>query len=91
MTTLPCLPGIIPQIQVTLRCNQDCAYCFQQHRGSVISIPTVASILKKAILFNTGKSPFKESGTLPIYWHGGEPLLAGVDFLQAGRPSAIKL
>lgn len=82
MTTPPCLPGIIPQIQVTLRCNQRCTYCFQQHRGRVISINTVASIFEKAIRFNGHTRPFKETRTLPVYWHGGEPLLAGIDFFK---------
>jgi uncharacterized protein len=82
MSTVACLPPIVPQIQVTLRCNQACTYCFQQHQGRIISISTVETLLRKAIAFNTDKSPFQETATLPVYWHGGEPLLAGIEFFK---------
>lgn len=76
------IPGIIPQIQVTLNCNQDCTYCFQQHRGKIISLETVEKILLQTVRFNADRPPFSKDSVIEIYWHGGEPLLAGIDFFR---------
>jgi len=73
---------VVPQIQVTLACNFACSYCFQAHRSSETIDPKVAGlILAKCARYNrarwrTGRS---EVG---VYWHGGEPLLAGIEFYR---------
>lgn len=73
---------IIPQIQVTLDCNLDCSYCFQEHTGGIIDLSTVEIILQKTVSTNYKKQLFCNNNTIKVYWHGGEPLLAGVDFFR---------
>lgn len=78
--TLKDRPYIIPQIQVTLDCNFDCNYCFQERDKGIMDIATVDAILKKTVDFN------KKNHTLfdpfPVVWHGGEPLIAGKIFFE---------
>ncbi len=71
---------IVPQIQVTLNCNLDCTYCFQIHTGKTIALSTVEKILKKTVHYLPQGDNLKQ--TLQVYWHGGEPLLAGVEFFR---------
>jgi uncharacterized protein len=72
----------VPQIQVTLGCNFNCSYCFQDHSSrETIDPGTAALILSKCARYNssllrTGR------GTVEVCWHGGEPLLAGLDFFR---------
>ena len=73
---------VIPQIQVTLDCNLDCSYCFQKHPGGIIDLSTVEIILQKTVSTNYQKQLFCNNNTIKVYWHGGEPLLAGVDFFR---------
>jgi uncharacterized protein len=73
---------VIPQIQVTLNCNLDCSYCFQKHRGGIIDISTVEAILQKTVSNNRNKRLDFQNNVIQVYWHGGEPLLAGVEFFQ---------
>ncbi len=68
---------IAPQIQVTIDCNSDCSYCFQKHHGGIIDISTVEIILQKVVATN------RMENTITVTWHGGEPLLAGVDFYRS--------
>ena len=89
-------PEILPQVQVTLDCNCRCSYCFQTHPKGVISLSAVKSVLEKmAAVKSTGLFPEKKP--IPITWHGGEPLMAGLDFfrevlrLQAGFPEVLFL
>lgn len=79
MNMTPGFP-IIPQIQVTLNCNLACAYCFQNHAGKIIDLSTVEHILEKTVHFSTPDENLKK--TVQVYWHGGEPLLAGIDFFR---------
>ena len=71
---------VIPQIQVTLNCNLACTYCFQKHAGGIIDLDTVAAILRAVVAHNLTAAP--GCRTMPVYWHGGEPLLAGLDFFR---------
>jgi len=76
---------VVPQIQVTLDCNSACTYCFQHHSGQVIDLSTVACILEKTVAINLRRPlPFSppSSNALTVTWHGGEPLLAGLDFFR---------
>ncbi len=74
--TLP----VVPQIQVTRSCNCNCDYCFQKHSGGIIELSTVRSILHQVINHNLRVDP--KNRCIQFYWHGGEPLLAGVDFFH---------
>ncbi|MBM4284145.1 MAG: radical SAM protein [Deltaproteobacteria bacterium] len=72
---------VVPQIQVTRNCNLACGYCFQDHSGGIIGLSTVETILRRVIAHNLAVDPFNK--TIQVYWHGGEPLLAGLDFYRA--------
>ena len=72
---------MVPQIQVTRNCNLACGYCFQEHSGGIIGLSTVETILRRVIAHNLSVDPV--SKVIQIYWHGGEPLLAGLDFFRA--------
>lgn len=72
---------VVPQIQVTRNCNLACGYCFQEHAGGIINLATVETILQRVIAHNLRIDPLNK--VIQIYWHGGEPLLAGLDFFQA--------
>jgi uncharacterized protein len=83
----PCGPDweqplpVVPQIQVTRNCNLACGYCFQEHSGGIIGLSTVETILRRVIAHNLTVDPLNK--VIQIYWHGGEPLLAGIDFFRA--------
>ncbi|MFI5330114.1 MAG: radical SAM protein [Desulfobaccales bacterium] len=72
---------VVPQIQVTRNCNLACGYCFQEHSGGIIGLSTVETILRRVIAHNLAVDPLTK--VIQIYWHGGEPLLAGLDFFRA--------
>ncbi len=72
---------VVPQIQVTRNCNLACGYCFQEHSGGIIGLSTVETILRRVIAHNLTVDPLNK--VIQIYWHGGEPLLAGLDFFRA--------
>ena len=72
---------VVPQIQVTRNCNLACGYCFQEHAGGIIDLSTVETILRRVIAHNLSVDPLTK--VIQIYWHGGEPLLAGLDFFRA--------
>ena len=72
---------VVPQIQVTRNCNLACGYCFQEHSGGVIDLSTVETILRRVIAHNLTVDPLTK--VIQVYWHGGEPLLAGIDFFRA--------
>jgi uncharacterized protein len=72
---------VVPQIQVTRNCNLACGYCFQEHSGGIIDLATVETVLQGVIAHNLAVDPGNK--TIQIYWHGGEPLLAGMDFFRA--------
>ena len=77
------LAPVIPQIQVTLNCNFRCSYCFQDHGATgIIKAATAEAILRKSVEYN--RSVFRRGGQekVEVFWHGGEPLLAGVDFFR---------
>ncbi|MHC1712881.1 MAG: radical SAM protein [Solidesulfovibrio sp.] len=72
---------ISPQIQVTLNCNFQCGYCFQDHRSkAVMDVATAAAILEKCAEYNGSWVRGYGRGEVEVFWHGGEPLLAGMDF-----------
>ena len=72
--------SVIPQIQVTRNCNLACDYCFQEHAGTIIECDTVENILRCVIAHNL--SVDSDTNTIQVYWHGGEPLMAGAGFFK---------
>jgi uncharacterized protein len=76
------LAPVVPQIQVTLGCNFDCSYCFQDHcSNEIIDTETATLILAKCADYNSSLLR-SGRGTVEVHWHGGEPLLAGLDFFR---------
>ncbi len=76
------LSEIRPQIQVTLNCNLECAYCFQEHEGPVMRLETAKAIIDQIVqTYYLSPNP-KVDKPLEIYWHGGEPLIAGYKFFK---------
>jgi uncharacterized protein len=74
---------ISPQIQVTLNCNFQCGYCFQDHSSKeTMSVSTAETILKKCAAHNCSWVRGYGRGEVEVFWHGGEPLLAGMDFYR---------
>jgi uncharacterized protein len=65
-------------IKVTNDCNYKCRYCFLEK-----NIPTHKIISKEIILrlFDQIQNNIN-SEKIKILWHGGEPLLAGIDFFK---------
>lgn len=62
----------------TDHCNMNCLYCYHtphydSNQHKVMDIETLENIFKKTI-------PFFEH--VDILWHGGEPLLAGIEFYK---------
>lgn len=72
---------VVPQIQVTRNCNLACGYCFLEHSGGIIDLSTVETILRRVIAHNLSVDPLNK--LIQVYWHGGEPLLAGLEFFHA--------
>ena len=65
-------------IMPTDQCNMNCVYCYhtphyESVNGEIMSISTLDNILKKTI-------PHFEH--VDFLWHGGEPLIAGLDFYR---------
>ena len=75
-------PTIIPQIQVTLDCNSECSYCFQNHCSGIIDLSIVKTILQKTVSANNKRRSLPNNNVMTVTWHGGEPLLAGVEFFR---------
>ena len=65
--------------EVTTDCNLRCKYCFfdkQKRRKNRVSAPILKTIIREICKCNP------ENGEIMFYWHGGEPLLAGIDFYE---------
>lgn len=58
-------------------CNLSCAYCYYKNRqlgNCLMDDRILESVIKKLLLHNSGYAPF--------LWHGGEPLLCGIEFYE---------
>lgn len=73
---------ITPIIKVVgERCNLKCSYCYYNH---INQVPDKSRIMSKSILesfISQYLSIF--DGPIVFVWHGGEPMLAGLDFYRA--------
>lgn len=71
----------IPTIKVvSSNCNLRCIYCYyngiRKHKKTVLDSNTLTQILIKFLAEDT------EKPRVNFYWHGGEPLLAGISFYE---------
>ena len=68
---------------VGARCNLRCGYCYYLKKGDIYGTET-KSVMNDETLENCIKQHFSASSgdTVLFTWHGGEPLLAGIDFYE---------
>lgn len=72
-------------IKVTLDCNIQCGYCYVQRNreyestNRIMSKSTLDVLIKKIAEYIKHTSNIDE---FVMYWHGGEPLLAGTSFFE---------
>lgn len=70
---------ITPIIKVQSTCNLNCRYCYYlgprgMQKKERMSRSTLEHTIREVLLANKNRARF--------FWHGGEPLLAGIDFYQ---------
>ena len=68
---------ISPIIKVTEMCNFDCAFCrYANHKQNtgIINVDTVKKILRESAEINAETNP-----KVKVLFHGGEPLLWGIE------------
>jgi len=70
----------VPTIKVvSSACNLRCCYCYyhkeDQVKISKINLKTLENIINKTVFFVNGQK-------IKFVWHGGEPLLAGIDLFK---------
>lgn len=64
-------------VEVAASCNLACDYCFAQRSVSgIMPLPVVERIIRQLLISNGREVETK------FIWHGGEPLLAGIDFYR---------
>ena len=68
---------------VGARCNLRCSYCYYLKNSEIYS-SDLKSVMNDKTLENCIKQHFSASSgdTVLFTWHGGEPLLAGIDFYE---------
>ncbi|MFA0813691.1 dynobactin maturation radical SAM/SPASM protein DynA [Microbulbifer epialgicus] len=67
-------------IKPTHACNLACTYCYNEDdRTKRMSINTLESTIKNTCEYARAKN---ESGKVDFIWHGGEPMLVGLDFYK---------
>jgi len=65
--------------ELTTDCNLRCKYCFfakQERKRERVNAETLKTIVSKICECNP------DNQEIIFYWHGGEPLLAGIDFYE---------
>jgi uncharacterized protein len=69
-------------------CNLNCSYCYLPGRRNPerMSHAVLESVIRKSL----AASPRVISGSTTLVWHGGEPLLAGLDFYRAATELIYK-
>ena len=65
-------------VKVTHSCNLDCIYCYTNPKAEkgIMDFETLENMIIKFSVANNQNQPIK------FIWHGGEPLLAGLDFYK---------
>ena len=69
----------------TAACQASCAYCFGPNRGETMSV----KVADKALAFMERIAP--DEGNIHVTFHGGEPLLAGLEYYQYILPRLTEL
>lgn len=70
-----CEPNLDPIIMTTMACNMACDYCYVlEKKAGVMSQSLLERTLTEVLEHNDPGMPTN------IYWHGAEPLLAGIEF-----------
>lgn len=66
-------------IKTTYDCNLRCRYCYESDRqpSEKMNFSTLSSLISKI-----GKYAVRTQNAAEFIWHGGEPLLAGIDFYK---------
>lgn len=64
-------------IKTTRKCNLNCSYCKETEKNSSKSFD-----IKLATVFFSSLNKLKNCTRLEFIWHGGEPLLMGIDFFN---------
>lgn len=68
-------------IKPTHRCNLSCAYCYNEDaRGTIMEISVLRRVIEETFSF---VAALPGNPSIDFIWHGGEPLLAGLDFFRA--------
>lgn len=78
MTSLFMRPFTVMAKPVGSTCNMQCTYCYYRNvdkQPHLMSDRVLELFIKKYINETVGQ-------TVPFFWHGGEPTLAGLDFYQ---------
>jgi uncharacterized protein len=57
-------------------CNLRCEYCYQE------SVRTAIKVMPEKVLERITPDKVAFSGKIKFLWHGGEPMLAGIDFFK---------
>jgi uncharacterized protein len=69
--------SITPIIEPVTSCNLNCSYCFVGNKkNDKMKLSTLRKIITSIIIHNGNNCISK------FIWHGGEPLLAGIDFFK---------
>lgn len=66
-------------IKVTTACNMGCKYCYYRHNSIHSSKNKMDGEIAKRIIDNSLNKNDKHASFI---WHGGEPLLIGIDFFK---------
>lgn len=76
MISFPDDDGVVVILQVTNRCQLNCTYCEYPKTGPELPRDLVQRVITETLL----RVPPERS--LTYVWHGGEPLLLGVEFFR---------
>lgn len=75
-------------IKTTNYCCLNCDYCYMeshqcQQKNTVISLETITKLIKDYIsLISKNSNATYNDKIIKLTWHGGEPLLAGIEFFK---------
>ncbi|MDA8136056.1 MAG: radical SAM protein [Desulfobacteraceae bacterium] len=74
-------PAFTLMIEPMKGCNLTCRYCYSDNRGKdVLELKTLHAVFEKISAYLEQE----DCREIHILWHGGEPLLAGLDFFKKG-------
>ena len=68
-------------VKVTEKCNSNCYYCdvvYKKNTGGSMSIPLLEMVFKRINEY----LELRREENIVFIWHGGEPLMAGLDFYR---------